>query len=132
MTLNRTAFAEYIAAFNRGDEAGYAAYYAPNVQLSLGGRLQLNGRQAVLDHYRGVRERVLETLRLGQLVLDDGGIAAELDTQFLALLDWPDFMAGPLQRGDRLQLVSFVFYRVEHGLFTDIRTARLGDVKRLV
>jgi len=116
-------FAEYIAAFNRGDHGAFSAYYADDVLLELGAR-KLHGRAAIVSFYRDLQGRIKETLIPGQVVVGESGIAAELDTRFEALVDWPGFMVQPIKAGEVIRLVSFVMYQVHDNTFTHIRAAR--------
>lgn len=122
--MQKADFQAYIDCFNRGDFAGFSRFYADDVVLELGTKARLEGRQAIVAFYREVKGRVRESLRVDNLIMDDTGIAAELDTRFLALEDWPDFIAGPLRQGDSLHIVSLVHYRLEEGLFSHIKSAR--------
>jgi hypothetical protein len=118
-------FASYIAAFNRGDHGAFSAYYADDVLLELGAR-RLRGREAIVSFYRDLQGRIKETLVPGQVVIGESGIAAELDTRFEAMVDWPGFMVQPIRAGEVIRLVSFVMYKVRSNAFTHIRAARFA------
>lgn len=121
--MTEADFADYIAAFNRGDQRAYSAYYADDVLLELGAR-KLHGREAIVSFYRDLAGRIKETLVPGQVIVSENGIAAELDTRFEALVDWPGFMVQPIRAGEVIRLVSFVMYKVRSNRFTHIRAAR--------
>ncbi|MBA1204829.1 SnoaL-like domain-containing protein [Pseudomonas capeferrum] len=126
--MQKADYLRYIDCFNRGDFAGFSCFYADDVVLELGTKARLEGRAAIVAFYRQNKDRVRETLRVDNLIIDDTGIAAELDTQFLALQDWPDFIAGPLRQGDTLHIVSLVHYRLLDGLFSHIKSARCATL----
>lgn len=121
--MKDTDFAEYIAAFNRGDSDTYSSFYAEDVSLELGMQ-HLRGRAAIVAFYSQLRLRIKETLVLGQLIIGPNGIAAEMKTSFEGLVDWPDFIVQPIRAGEVIRLTSFVMYRVEADKFTLIRAAR--------
>ena len=121
--VTKQQFATYIAAFNNDDFAGFTAYYADDVLLELGAR-QIRGRTGIESFYRDVKSKIKETLVIRQVIADEDGLATEIDTTFEALADWPDFIAGAMKKGDIIRIVSFVLYRIEHGKFTHIRSAR--------
>jgi hypothetical protein len=121
--MDKGQFHDYIDSFNRNDFEGFAKYYADDVLLELPSK-QLHGRQAIVEFYREVKARVRETLQIKQVVCDDEGLAAEVATEFFALEDWPDFIAGPLGKGESIRIVSFVMYRIRNGKFAHIRSAR--------
>jgi hypothetical protein len=124
--MNKQLFAEYIASFNRDDFEGFSKYYADDVVLRLGTRKTLRGRQAIIDFYREVKSKIRETLVIRTVIADEAGLAAEVATEFYALEDWPDFIAGPIRKGESIHIVSWVFYTIVNGRFQDIRSTRLA------
>ncbi|MCC7463261.1 MAG: nuclear transport factor 2 family protein [Gammaproteobacteria bacterium] len=115
----------YIAAFNRGDFDGFTRFYDQNVVLDLGGKRRLEGREAIRRFYTEVLQRIEETLTVDQLVLDTEGLACIVRTEFRAKDDWPDFIVGPMRRGESIFIESFIFYTIgANGKFTQIRTTR--------
>ncbi|MXO66159.1 YybH family protein [Altericroceibacterium endophyticum] len=116
---------DYIGAFNRGDFDGFTRFYADDVDFDLGGKRRIKGRQAIREFYEGVFARIDETLDVTQLVIDDEGAACIIVTEFKALEDWSDFIAGPIRKGESIFIESFIFYRIgPDGKFTHVRTAR--------
>ena len=89
--MNKQMFRDYIDCFNRDDFAGFSRYYADDVVLELP-KQELRGRQAIIDFYRVVKARIRETLQINEIVADDEGLAAEVETEFYAREDWPDFI----------------------------------------
>jgi sulfur carrier protein ThiS len=121
--MNKAQFHDYIDCFNRNDFAGFTRYYADDVLLELP-KMQLRGPRAIIDFYRVVKARVRETLKINEVVADSEGLAAEVDTEFLALEDWPDFIVGPMKKGDVIRIVSFVHYKIRDGRVAHIKSAR--------
>jgi hypothetical protein len=121
--MNKNQFRDYIDCFNRDDFAGFSKYYTEDVVLELP-RKELRGRQAIVDFYREVKARIRETLQINQVVADEEGLAAEVATEFYALEDWPDFIVGPIRKGESIHIVSFVMYRIRDGKFAHIKSAR--------
>lgn len=121
--MNKQMFRDYIDCFNRDDFAGFTRYYTDDVLLELPQK-ELRGRQAIVDFYRIVKARIRETLRISEIVADEEGLAAEVDTEFLALEDWPDFIVRPVKKGDSIRIVSFVHYKIRDGRFAHIKSAR--------
>ncbi len=122
--MDKQQFRDYIDCFNRNDFDGFSKCYADDVVLELPSK-ELRGRQAIIDFYRIVKARVRETLQINQIILDSEGLAAELATEFYALEDWPDFIVGPMRKGESIRIVSFVHYRLRGGKFAHIKSARL-------
>jgi hypothetical protein len=125
--MNKNDFRNYIDCFNRDDFPGFSRYYTDDVVLELP-RKELRGRQAIVDFYREVKSKIRETLQINQVVADEEGLAAEVATEFHALEDWPDFIVGPIRKGESIHIISLVIYRIRDGKFAQIKSAR---VKRL-
>jgi hypothetical protein len=124
MITKQSWLENYIGAFNRGDFA-FTDFYEDDVILYLGEKAVINGRQGIRDFYTKVFERVRETLEVDKIVLDDEGLGCIIRTEFHALEDWPDFIAGPMKKGDSIFIESFIFYTIgANGKFTEIRTTR--------
>jgi hypothetical protein len=121
--VNKQLFRDYIDCFNRNDFAGFSRYYSDDVVLELP-KQELRGRQAIVDFYRVVKARIRETLQINAIIADEEGLAAEVDTEFFALEDWPDFMVAPLKKGASIRIVSFVHYEIRDGRFAHIKSAR--------
>ena len=124
-------FEAYLAAFNRGDSAGYGAYYADDVKFH-GQAATLVGRDAVLTFYKGVREHLLEPVELLTFVGSATGAnrLAVLRTTLVAHKDWADMPTGAMVAGDRRQSVNFAMYDIVGGRFTRIRSARFSPPKK--
>jgi SnoaL-like domain len=123
--MNKQLYAEYIDSFNRDDFEGFSKYYADDVVLQLGKRKTIHGRQGIIDFYREVKSRIRETLVINNMVADETGLAVEVATEFYALEDWPDFIAGPIRKGESIHIVSWAFYTIVNGKFQTIRSTRL-------
>lgn len=116
---------DYIGGFNRGDFDAFTAFYDDDVVLYLGQKAVIRGKQGIRDFYTGVFAKVRETLEVDKLVLDEEGLACIIRTEFHALEDWPDFIAGSMKKGDSIFIESYIFYTIgKNGKFTEIRTTR--------
>jgi ketosteroid isomerase-like protein len=113
----------YMAAFNASDYDALRTYYADDVVLVIGNGTELRGIQAIVDFYRDVKANTKRTIKILRTFPGRDGIAAELESEFLAMEDVPDFTSGPMRKGDRLYINSFVVYDVQGGRYTRIRAA---------
>ena len=113
----------YMNAFNHGDHALLRQFYADDVVLVIGNGTELRGPQAIIDFYSHLHESTQRTISILRTFPGEDGIAAELESEFLALADAPDFTSGPMQRGDRLYINSFVIYDIQEGRYSRIRAA---------
>lgn len=116
-----TAFARYIAAFNDGDFDTACSYYADDICLTIGNGRQLRGREEIVRFYAGVRLVTRRTIKILDCFASDILLAAELESEFLAVTDVPDFTSGPMRQGDRMYINSFAFYDLAQGRFSRIR-----------
>ncbi|MCW2370777.1 YybH family protein [Sphingobium sp. B11D3D] len=121
--MDRADYAAYIAAFNRRDLPGFTKFYAPDICFLLGGRMELTGRQAIIEWYEHAWARIEEHCLVRRIIMDDTGIAAELETSFRTIADWPDFTGGPLRTGDVLRRIGFIHYDLGPEGFTRVATA---------
>lgn len=123
-------FARYIDAFNRDDYGQFAQFYAPDITLVIAGRHRLSGRQAILDFYKAVKAQTRRTIEIKRVISAPHALAAELQSEFLALRDLPDFAAGPMRKDERLLINTFVLYDLREGRFARVRSAELRKVRR--
>ena len=109
--MDRAAYEDYVAAFNRRDYDRLASYYAEDVEfiLSEDRGLVFHGRQAILDLYKPFHQAVEE--RVDIVKFADGGdfIAAEVDAQFRPI---PGQMQSVIELppGKVLKVTTFAFY----------------------
>jgi ketosteroid isomerase-like protein len=123
-------FAAYIDAFNRDDYDGFSEYYHPEVVLVIGGQHEMRGPQVICDFYRRVKAQTHRTIRVRNFVNAPDRIAAELESEFLALEDAPDSAMGPMKKGDRIFMHTVVLYELRDGRFVRIRSAALRKLYR--
>jgi len=116
-------FRAYMQAFNASDWKALRDYYAPDVRLVIGNGTELNGRDAILAFYGKVKRQTRRTIEVVQCFADGQTLAAEIESEFLAVEDVPDFAVRPMAKGDRYYLNSFVFYDFEGEHYTRIRAA---------
>jgi hypothetical protein len=115
----------YIQAFNAGDWDLLTQFYAPGVCLVIGNGTELRGRSAIVAFYEQVRAKARRTIRVVDCFSDGHVLAAELESEFIALVDAPDFAAHPLRQGDRFYINSLALYDFDDVFFTRIRAATM-------
>lgn len=118
-----TAFARYIAAFNDGDFETACSCYADDISLTIGSGRLLRGRDEIVRFYTGVRRVTRRTIKVLDCFASETMLAAELESEFLAVTDVPDFSSGPMRQGDRMYINSFAFYDIDRDRFSRIRAA---------
>ena len=128
--MSAEQFSAYIDAFNRDDVATYGDYYDDNVVLVLAGKTELHGRKAIFDFYEAVKSQTRRTLQINKFVATPNHLAVELESEFLALQDLPEFTAGPMSKGGRIFINTFVLYDLRDGKFARIRSAPFRKIAR--
>ena len=128
--MSRERFMAYIDAFNRDDYSTFDQYYAEDVVLVIAGKRELKGHQAILDFYREVKAQTQRTIQVNRYISTPDRIAVELESEFLALQDLPDFTAGPMKAGGRIFINTFVIYELVGGKFSRIRSAEYRKIDR--
>ena len=130
MTAER--FRAYIDAFNRNDYAAFGDYYQDDVVLVIAGKTELRGRENIFAFYKTVKSQTRRTIQVNRVVVTSDRIAAELQSEFLALEDVPDFSAGPMKKGGRIFINTFVIYDLVGGKFARIRSAEYRKIDRQI
>ena len=128
--MSAEQFSAYIDAFNRDDVATYGDYYDDNVVLVIAGKTELHGRKAIFDFYQVVKSQTRRTLQINKFVATPNHLAVELESEFLALQDLPEFTAGPMRKGGRIFINTFVLYDLHDGKFARIRSAPFRKIAR--
>lgn len=126
--LTEQDFRDYIAAFNRSDFEGFGKYYAEDVVFEGRGR-HFKNREEVVSFYREVKKRMRETITVLEVIVGPQGLAAEIETELFAFVDWPEFATGPIKKGETILTRNFVWYDVVDGKFKHIRSARYQRLK---
>jgi ketosteroid isomerase-like protein len=117
---------DYTRAFSNADFAGFSRFYTDDVRCELPSAV-LEGREALVGFYREMFKTVRESLTLHQLVADEGGLAADVTSQFTAIADAPNFSVAPLKKGEFVRVRVFVFYALRDGKIAQVRVARAGN-----
>jgi ketosteroid isomerase-like protein len=128
--MSTERFRDYIQAFNDGDYSAFGDFYDEHVVLDVAGKRVLRGRAAIFDFYRTVRSQTRRTIEVLNVLSAGNQIAAELQSEFLALEDQPHFTAGAMKKGDRIYINTVVLYELRDGKFLRIRSAELRKLRR--
>lgn len=116
-------FADYIETFNDRNYEKLVAFYSPDIRLMNGTGRELVGRNAIVDFYKSVNSVASRKIAICSSLSDGATLAAELKSTFTADADAPDFPSGPMAKGDRLYINSFVFYDIADEYYVKIRAA---------
>jgi ketosteroid isomerase-like protein len=121
------AFRAYTSAFSNADFDRFPNFYQPDVLLTLGSVPPIRGRDGIVNFYRPMFERVRETITVHSVECTDTAIHLDATSRFTAIQDAPDFVVGPLNKGDYIEVRVFVDYTLRDGLISRIAVSRGGD-----
>jgi hypothetical protein len=127
----QAAFRAYCSAFSNADFERFPRFYTEDVRLELGSVPPIKGRQGIVDFYRPMFRRVRERLTISAVTMTDEAIELDAVTRFTAAEDAPDFVVGPLKKGQSLEGRVLVSYRLRGGLI-DFIGVRRGSEMRLL
>jgi len=121
------AYGAYTAAFSAGDPARYTRFYTDDVELLLGSVPPMRGKQAIADFYTAMFLAVRESLTVHGITATEHEIVSDTTSRFTAIADAPDFVVGPLSKGDYIEVRVIVTYTLRDGLIERIAVQRAGE-----
>jgi len=109
--VDRTAYADYVAAFNGRDYERLGSYYADDVEFILSEErgLVFRGREAILDLYRPFHRAVDEHVEIVRFANGGDFIAAEVNATFRPVPGQSQSVID-LAHGKVLKVATFAFY----------------------
>ena len=113
-------YERYIQAFNSGSDAQLVQdWFTEDCIFQSGPRL-LRGRSELLEFLHWAHDGIREIIRAQTVLQHENHLFAEIDMDFHATRDRPDFVFGALAKGEFLTVKFFVLY-----LFRDGKVAHL-------
>ncbi len=108
-------FVDYMDAFNRYDDAALLRdFWTEDCVMQSGARI-MRGHQEMKDFLDWAHDGVLETMRPKHVLEQGDRIFVEIDMDFTATRDKPDYVFGPLKKGEFVTVKFFVFYKTRDG-----------------
>lgn len=137
--MDRDRFLLYIDHFNHKRYDEVMSYYDPEVSIEYPTMLSnpratpvtRKGRAGFLEQYVTLHQHCREALEVGDLLMDDRKIAAEMYSEFHFFKDYPDFLGRAMKAGEVYIATNWCIYSLANGKFKRIRVAhfRLHDPK---
>jgi ketosteroid isomerase-like protein len=113
---------DYVAVFNTGDDAALVErFFADDVTFS-GGTREAKGKQALLAFLRWAHDGVREVMRPQRVLREKDVIFAEIDMDFHATKERPEFPFGHLHPGDLVTVKFFVTYLLRDGKVAELKS----------
>jgi ketosteroid isomerase-like protein len=116
------SYKEYEALFNTGDDAALIERFFHDDVIFTGGAREYRGKAQLKDFLDWAHDGVREVMR-PQNVLHNGELLfAEVDMDFHASEERPDFPFGHLHPGDLVTVKFFVTYRIRDGKVAELKS----------
>ena len=116
-------FADYMTAFNRYDDEGLIRDFWTEDCVMQSGPNLFRGHKGMLEFLHRVHDGILETMRPQTIVESGDRIFVEIDMDFTATRDMPDFQFGALKTGETVTVKFFAHYRTRDGKVAQLQTA---------
>jgi ketosteroid isomerase-like protein len=113
---------DYVSLFNTGDDAALVdRYFADDVAFS-GGSRDYRGKAALKAFLDWAHDGVREVIRLQNILQQDDLTFVEVDMDFHATKERPQFPFGHLHPGDLVTVKFFVTYRLRDGKVIELKS----------
>ncbi len=113
---------DYIAVFNTGDDAALVERFFADDVLFTGGARDYRGRAALKSFLDWAHDGVREVMRPQNLLQREDLIFVEVDMDFHATRERPDFPFGHLHPGDLVTVKFFVTYRLRDDRVVELKS----------
>ena len=123
--MSREDFAAYVQAFNTQDPEIFARkYFTPDVTFERRDHRITRGMEQYIKEYYASHDGLTEVLNPQRVLIDGNNIAMEVNVDFAATKDQPNFIIQPMRAGDKLMVKLFVFYTIRAGRIAHVKSAR--------
>jgi len=113
---------DYIAVFNTGDDAALVErFFADDVAFS-GGTRDYRGKAALKSFLDWAHDGVREVMRPQNILQREDLLFVEVDMDFHATKERPDFPFGHLHPGDQVTVKFFVTYRLRENKVVELKS----------
>jgi ketosteroid isomerase-like protein len=102
----------YVADFNKGDDAACVTSYYTEDTVIEGPDRTMHGRQEWIDMLQFVHQGISEKLTPLAYAQNGDVLLSEMQVEFTATQDCPDFMHGPLKQGESVTSRFFASYKL--------------------
>ena len=123
MSTEALDYAEYIKAFNSGDDAALVKrFFTEDVIFQMGNRV-IRGADELLTFLNQAHDGIREIIRAQVVLRDEDHIFAEIDMDFHATRDKPEFGFGSLKQGEFTTVKFLVVYYLRDGKVAQLKAA---------
>lgn len=113
---------DYVALFNTGDDAALVERFFDDEVVFSGGTRDYRGKAALKSFLDWAHNGVREVIRLQNILQREDLIFVEVDMDFHATKERPDFPFGHLHPGDKVTVKFFVTYRLRDDRVVELKS----------
>ncbi len=118
--MKRERINEYYETYAAEDLDAVSHFYSNDVIFEFQGETY-NGKEAVFAWFRELQQTFHEVINPINIVIDGDNVAIEIESEFEARVDLPDFHGNALKKGDKIKVRFAAFYDTRDDQFCHIR-----------
>ncbi len=111
---------EYYETYAAEDLDAVSPFYSDDVVFEFRGE-KYEGKEAVFAWFRDLQQTFHEVINPLNIMIDGDNVAAEIESEFEARVELPDFYGNELKEGDKIKIKFAVFYDTRDDQFCYIR-----------
>ena len=116
-------YQEYITLFNTGDDEKLCRTYFTEDAVMQTATQRIEGRENLLKFLNIAHDGVREILHPLVVLADNNNLITEIDIEFVASKDKPDFVFKALKAGESIKVKFFAAYKLREGKVFNLKTA---------
>ena len=116
-------YQKYVDLFNSGNDEALVKTYFTEDTVFTGGTRSFHGANELLKFLHWAHDGIREILRPQVVVQNENNILAEIDIDFHAQVDKPDFQFKPLKKGEMTTVKFFVVYYLRDGKVCHLKSS---------
>jgi hypothetical protein len=120
-------FAKYVQLYNAADEPRLGSLFYTDDIIFNGGNRRYEGRENFVSYLQAVSDGLRQTMAPICIVQSSDHIMAELDIEFRALTDKPEFPFGSILAGEAITLRFFGSYYLRGDRIARIHLANWAE-----
>lgn len=110
--MDKAAMQQYFETYSTDFQRAIDTYYTDDIDFEYPGG-KLDGKEAVRAYFERVHQKFNEILRPVDLIIEGNKVAAEVEAELQALIDFPDFGGKPFNKGESQYTTYGIFYRLQ-------------------
>jgi len=118
--MKRERINEYYKTYAKEDLNAVSPFYSDDVVFEFQGQTY-NGKEVVFAWFKELQQTFHEVINPLEIVIDGDKVAIEIESEFEARVDLPDFHGKALTKGDKTKIRFAVFYDTRDDQFCHIR-----------